>query len=468
MADLKTLFAQKFTENGDNSFYTTGNVLLDILFMTEFYQNHLASIPSIGNSEIEKLFAMFIRDGRFGLGRRDVGRALMKKAGCGFMDILTAGRADDLWIMFQDSPEFYPALDFLKEQIIAGNELVKKWMPRYASKNLEVARKIAEYWFPELPIKGGARKCAYGKFIKCDSTVEQYLSRKEENSINFEHVPSLAAVKYAHTFATKETMKDRYAEYIKSVKSGNATLHVATTTCYDIYRNRLKEGFDPDMFFEHLPKISGSFLSVVDTSGSMGGDDGAMGKALAIGHYLAKCSTYMNNHVVTFSSTPTLLELGKENTYHIDYGYWGRHNVEIHTQKFSDRSKNSQYLREIESMHTGDCSNTDFKKVMELIRDLDANNAPEWLVVLSDMEFDAGSNMSMEETMRVFKENGLNTKIVWWNLNSRNTTVPQMKEGGNVYLSGYSPMLLKFLEAGFDGMQFLGKLLAEYANAIGK
>jgi hypothetical protein len=33
-------------------------------------------------------------------------------------------------------------------------------------------------------------------------------------------------------------------------------------------------------------------------------------------------------------------------------------------------------------------------------------------------------------------------------------------------MSGYNPMLLKFLEAGFDGKKFLNKLLSEYKKAI--
>jgi hypothetical protein len=34
-------------------------------------------------------------------------------------------------------------------------------------------------------------------------------------------------------------------------------------------------------------------------------------------------------------------------------------------------------------------------------------------------------------------------------------------------MSGYSPMLLKYLEAGFDGNMFLDKLLKTYDEQIG-
>ena len=122
------------------------------------------------------------------------------------------------------------------------------------------------------------------------------------------------------------------------------------------------------------------------------------------------------------------------------------------------------YKEEIDSLYTGDCSNTDLGAVMELFKDLD--ELPEYLVILSDMEFDSGSLMSKDDLMELWKKNGYTTKIVWWNFNGRNKTVPETDDYGNIYLSGYSPMLLKYLEAGFDGNAFLNKLLEEYASKL--
>ena len=116
-------------------------------------------------------------------------------------------------------------------------------------------------------------------------------------------------------------------------------------------------------------------------------------------------------------------------------------------------------------MFTGDCSNTDFGAVMRLLSLMDGD-MPEYLVVLSDMEFDMGSRSSKQETMRLFKEKGYKTRIVWWNLNSRHITCPEMDSDGNIFLSGYNPMLLKFLQAGFDANKFLEVLLREYAKAL--
>ena len=115
MATLDQIFGNtKLTENGDIAYSSTSNALLDVLFMTEYYQKHLEEVPSIGTDEKARLFAMFIRDPRFGLGRRDLGRALMKNAGNTFAEIIMAGRYDDIWTMFrQDREMFHQALDFL-------------------------------------------------------------------------------------------------------------------------------------------------------------------------------------------------------------------------------------------------------------------------------------------------------------------------------------------------------------------
>ena len=229
---LEEIFNQKRTENGDIAFTKINDDnLLNLLFLTEYYQNHLSEVQ-IGNTEKDQLFARFVRDPRFGLGRRDLGRVLMHMAGCSIEDIVKSGRVDDLFVYDSKSRDYYidaDILDYLKREIENGNELVKKWMPRYSSKNLMIARQIAKYW--------GMNKQQYGHFIKCDTT-ENKLSRKNTNEIKFEHVPSLAMIKYFNRFQTKEDTKDRFEKYLEDVRSGKKELKIDTTTVYDIYRNR--------------------------------------------------------------------------------------------------------------------------------------------------------------------------------------------------------------------------------------
>lgn len=444
--NLNEIFNAKLTENGDLAFSkVSDNNYLNILFLTEYYQKHLTEVPQLGNSDLDRLFAMFIRDPRYGLGRRDLGRKLMSDTECSYEEIVKAGRVDDLFYIERSSTEeFVQLLDWLYEQIVKNNQLVKKWMPRYSSKNLMLARSIAKWW--------NMNKQQYGHFIKCD-TVENKLSRHNYDEIEFEHVPSLAMIKYANAFYTKPETKERYKQYLEDVKAGKKDLKVSTTTVYDIYKNR--KSIDADLFFSKIEKISGSWIPIVDSSGSMQNNNDSYGKAMAIGHYLAKCSSYAPNKVISFSSNPQLITLG-EGVPVRRYGY----SRGIDTI----RKDMSTYEQEILSMHTGDCSNTDFGKVMSLLSHL--TDVPEYLIVLSDMEFDYGSNMSKTQTMNLFKSKGYTTRIIWWNLNSRNTTAPEMDNDGNIFISGYNPLLLKYLEAGFDGEKFLYKLLSSYSKAI--
>ena len=205
---VEAIQASKYTENGDISFDTTGNKYLDILFQTEYFTKHLEEIPSIDNNEYGKLFAMFMRDPRFGLGKRDIGRVLMHNSELSSEDIVLAGRFDDLLAYPTDTN-----LQYLMKELLKNNQLAKKWMPRLKGKDKKLAKALCKYY--------NISEKDYRKLIKCDSTVEYKLSYYEDgentplntlfnskkvihplvDTINFEQVPSLAMIKYYNTFS---------------------------------------------------------------------------------------------------------------------------------------------------------------------------------------------------------------------------------------------------------------------------
>lgn len=416
--ELEDIFASKRTENGDFAYNTVGNHLSDILFMTAYFEKNLSKLPQIGKTPYEQLFAMFIRDPRFGIGRRDLGRALMTKTGCTPEMVIDAGRWDDIYHVFP----IRVAAEIFKDAINKGDFLAKKWAPRYSSKDLLTARLFAREW--------KMNKQQYGKFIKTVETPEFKLSSHNTDAIDFSKLPSLALLKYWKRFNSKPDTMGRFQKYLESVKKGEAKMNVSTTNVYDIYRNR--ESIDPDLVYSQLEKISGSWLPIIDVSGSMVCDD-ALGKALSIGKYLADTSTYCPRQFVTFSSRPELVKLPDA-----DY------NTQLRTIKKSDWGYN-----------------TNLGAVMTLLAGL-KTEMPQYLVILSDMEFDYGSSIKKDALMRLWKQKGWTTKIVWWNFNSRNKTAPEMDKDGNIFLSGYNPMLLKYLESGFDNDKFIEKLLMEY------
>lgn len=421
--ELENIFSSKRTENGDFAYNTVGNHLSDILFMTAYYENHLRQLPKIGFTPYEQLFSMFIRDPRFGIGRRDLGRELMRKTHCTPQMVIDAGRWDDIFEVFDTEIAAKVFYDAIKN----GDFLAKKWAPRYSSKNLMKAREFAKLW--------KMNKQQYGKFVKAVETPEFKLSSHDTDAIDFSKLPSLALIKYWKRFAGKDDTKERFQKYLESVKKGESKMNVSTTTVYDIYRNRAR--IDADLVYSQLEKISGSWLPIIDVSGSMHDSNDSIGKALSIGKYLADTSIYCPNSFITFSSRPELVKLSS-GTY-------------------------ADQLSVINRSNWG--CNTDLGAVMDMLSRLN-REMPEYLVILSDMEFDYGSSMKKDALMQLWKAKGWTTKIVWWNFNSRNETCPEMDKNGNIFLSGYNPMLLKYLESGFDNDKFIEKLLTEYLKNL--
>ena len=448
MNKLQKILQDKKTENGDKAYKTTGDNLVDLFFMTPYFEKNLNQV-TIGTSKKEKLFSMFVRDPRFGLGRRDLGRKLMELSQVNASNIVKAGRYDDLWHIPTDEN-----LDYLKNNL--SDDLAKKWMPRLTGKDKLAAKTLCKMW--------DISEKKYRALIKTDSTTEYKLSYAESDenqnelekifdekkyshplvdSIDFEKVPSLAMAKYLHAFSTREDTKERFIKYIEDVKENKAKVNVTTANVNDAYKiakeidNNASDVIGKKIIDNETLGVELNAIVILDTSGSMGdiGENSILDKAMSLAHALSTHSTYARNQLISFSSYPQLMTI-KGNTLKEQY----------------------------DSMYTGDCSNTDFGKVMQLLQKL--NKYPEYLVVLSDMEFDYGSNQSKKETMKIFKEHGANTKLIWWNLNDRNKTVPEFDEYGNIYLSGYNMQILKLLESKFDMSVFIDKILEKYSQDI--
>ena len=453
MNELEKIFAEKLTENGDKSYNSTGNNLIDLLFMADFFQKNLNQVK-IGNSEKEKIFSMYMRDPRFGQGRRDLGRELMKQSGVSTSNIIIAGRFDDLWHI----PSNENILR-LKEELMAGNELAKKWMPRLTGKDKRIAKALCKMW--------GISEKEYRSLIKTDSTVEyklSYAKLKEDGTpldevfkenkydhplvetINFEQVPSLAMTKYLHTFSTREDLKERFSEYIDAVKENKAKVNTSTANVHDAYKtvkksDNIEEVADiigKKIVEQETSSLSLNCICVLDTSWSMGelyNSNSLCSKATSIAHALATHSTYAPNQVISFSSYPKLMTI-------------------------RGKTLKEQY----QSMYTGDCSNTDFGAVMNILKGL--KKFPDYLIVMSDMEFDCGSCQSKEETMKIFKEAGAQTKMIWWNFNDRNRTTPEYDEYGNIYMSGYDLQALLLLPGVMDMDEYIDRIIEKYKKDI--
>lgn len=456
MNELQKVKLQKRTENGDVSYKSTGNNLTDIMFMTDFFAKHLDQV-TIGDTDKEKLFSMFVRDPRFGLGKRDLGRKLMELSGTSAENIVIAGRYDDLYNIPTDEN-----LEYLHKKLLEGDELAKKWMPRLTGKDKKVAKILCKMW--------NIDEKTYRKLIKTDKTVEYKLSYAEKNeggtpldklfnkneythplveNIKFEEVPSLAMTKYINAFSTREDIKDRFNEYMKGVQEGKKKVNVSTANVVDAYKvstgdwctQSVEENRDilaKKVVENETDGLVMDAICVLDTSGSMYWSHNGINigeKATAVAHSIATHSTYAPNQVISFSSQPRLMTI-----------------------------KGDTLKEQYKSMYTGDCSNTDLAKVLDLLKGLD--KFPKFIIVMSDMEFDQGSRTSRKELYELFKQNEVNTKLIWWNFNDRNRTVPEIDEYGNYYLSGYNLQILKLLENGMDMTTYIDKILEKYKKDI--
>ena len=441
--NLKQAFNETRTENGDIAYNSSLNKYIDLIFKLVQYRKSPNTINIIldSNNEYDKWIARLVRDCRYGFGEREVGRKLLEQIRETPINIFNVGRADDIFELGYNLVKsrkdlkggeywqyLYEKLNSTKKNDIE-NFNVRKWMPRERGGNVDKVKAFRKVF------KLSPRQ--YRKLIANNDTVEYILS--SGNVVEkYENVPSLAMLKHFNSFI--RTDKENFENYLESVRKGVKKMNTGTMTPYDIalkYKREDLTGEDCDLIFKQLPKINfGKIIPIIDNSGSMYDSEKSYLKARAIGHYVSKNSSYMNNHIITFSKNPKLLELG--GNYDSD-------------------------MKILESID--DVTNTDFGKVMDLLSRV-TEDLPDYLLVLSDMQFDEGSSLSKSEAMKVLQKRNPNLRIIWWNFNTRRVTFPETDKYGNIFLGGYNPTLLKFLEAGFNGQELIDNIVNEYKEKM--
>lgn len=450
--NIKEVFSNvKINEKGDIAYNSTTNKYLDILFNTELLTKQKKAVDITflnSDSEYDRLFAMFIRDVRNGLGRRDLGRDLLKITKETPSNIIEIGRADDVFYIGLDlvrktgekDNEYFSYLrDVLENKDHKFHFNVTKWLPKLNRPKIEGKRFAlnkddVKVFRDSFPYKMSEKD--YRKITKNTKTIESKILNNEE--IKYETVPSLAMLRYSNRFSNVDSK--RFEEYLENVKNGKSKINVTTTNVYDImryYTNDKINSEQADILFNAVKKVElPKIITVLDNSGSMYDDNNSYLKARAIAHYVSKNSSYMNNHIITFSSYPSLLEL---------------------SDNYEEDCKILSSFRDV--------SNTRFDNVMKLLAKAN-DDLPDYILVLSDMEFDSGSHQAKGEAMDILKKYNPNLKIIWWNFNTRNTTAPETDNYGNFFLSGYNPMLLSLLEHGMDANAFLNKIINDYKEKV--
>jgi len=344
----------------------------------------------------------------------------------------TYGRWDDLLIFqttrFQNMSYSMFALALSQSDGLAG-----KWSPRKGP----VANALRKYM-------NLTPKSYRQLIVGASNTVEQKMSAKEWESINYSHVPSVAAARYQKAFTKRDG--ERYAAYRASLVAGTAKVNAGAVYPYDIIKS-LKQGGDrvvANAQWEALPNYLGDdfILPLVDVSGSMTcsvGDNPnltCMDVAVSLGLYLAtKQQGPFAGLYLTFTTDSKIAKLPAGDLL----------------TKYASMS-NAEWAgsTNIESA---------FRAILQLAvnHKIPADQMPKSLIIFSDQEYNSacrdGKSIGVFDLARnMFEQANYSLpNIIFWNLNARSTgqgNVPvTYDQNGTALVSGFSPSLLKSILA---------------------
>ena len=449
-----------YTENGAISNASSFNDCLDFF----------ALCGALRNAEPDKIESLFIkayvsspdyamkalfyaRDIRMGLGERRIFRVCLKYMAHKYPQSITKnipyiaeyGRFDDLLELF-DTPCESELLLYIRGVLEEDCELMKKgmgvsllakWLPSVNASNTlrkQQAKRIAK-----------SLKMSEKKYRQTLSVLRSYIDILETHLCNmdytfdYEKQPSNAMFKYRGAFLRNDG--ERYNAYLERVKEDGAKMHTGTLYPYEIIRQAFNRELTEedkkalDVTWNALPDYCDdrNAIAVVDGSGSMYCDGGIAARpidiALSLGIYFAERNKgFFQNHFITFSKKPQLIEI-----------------------KGSDIYSKVHYCESYNEI-----ANTDIMKVYGLILQTAVNNQlpqselPETIYIISDMEFDKGSEQDMslhEEVKNLYRRYGyILPNIVYWNVNSHQNQFPVTEdEYGTVLVSGASPNLFKMI-----------------------
>lgn len=446
------------TENGAIAYKSTLDKVVDLFAQISAMRGRspldkidLFSDAYVQDKELAIKILFYSRDCRGGQGERqtfrDIYQFLIKNdldiAIANIPNIIEYGRADDLIdIMIRSKNEKFinSSVKFisnvLKQDLINLEKndnisLIGKWLPSINTSSREVVKK-GKFLCEKLNMTNKQYRQTLSKLRKKIGIVETKMSNKSYNEIDYSTVPSLAMTKYKEAFKRNDV---RFEEYLNDVKDGKATIKANTLYPYDIirsYSSSDEENVVLEEQWKSLPDyLNGrecKMLTVCDMSASMEGLP--MEVAISLGIYISdRVKGAYANKFITFSESPNFVYLNPmlslkekiKKVYNSDWGY-----------------------------------STDLESVFDLILDvalrnnLNQEDLPEQIIVITDMEFNEGcySDKSKNSLMYSIKNKFLEhryklPKLVWWNVNAREEVFPMTSDEYCVYVSGCSPTIMK-------------------------
>lgn len=467
-----------YTENGAVGFATSGKKLLDINFA-------ISSLRSKTKEDIETMFSdafyenpllaikwMFmLRDVRGGIGERRSFRIcfswlanarpeIVKKliplvAEYGrWDDLLMSGLEGSLWNDVVDYIDMQWTNDLNNMKENKPISLLAKWMPSIntsSPKTVALARKLAA----SFNLSEKQYRKTLSKMRKYLNVIEQKMSAKQWNEIDYQSVPSQANIKYNSAFLRNDEVRRR--EFLSKLEKGEVKINASTSFPSDIvhsygYGHGRSKDAALEAMWKALPDYvsgqeSGSTIVVADSSGSMTCTIGntsmmAIEVAYSLAIYFAeKLNGPFKDKTITFSNAPKYLDMSQAKSLR---------------EKLNIMYGHSEY------------ADTNVEKVFDLIlktavdNKLSQNDIPSNVLIVSDMEFNTAQCQNSWNIPHDWdaKQNALFTRIaekwtnagyklprlVFWNVNSRTGTIPvQTNPNGVALVSGFSPAIAKMV-----------------------
>lgn len=400
--------------------------------------------------------AQWARDIRSGSGERELFRQVLRYLEKNhkndlletklLANVAELGRWDDL-LIFETHEVKSKAYALIFDALEKGNNgLAAKWMPRKGP----IAVELREFfgWSPKFYRK---------RLVELTKVVEQQMCAKDWDAINFSHVPSLAMSRYTKAFS--KNAKEAFALFKTKLEKGDDSVKVNAGAVYpyDVIKglNFSGENTVANAQWDSLPNYIGdaSIIPLVDVSGSMTASAGGsknltcMDVAVSLGLYCADKNTgAFKDLFLTFSANSKFEHLKgtlSEKLYQMKRSDWG-YNTDLHKA---------------------------FDEILRVATQnkVAAEDMPETLLILSDMQFDECSNFddsAHQMIERKFETAGYKMPgIVFWNLRSTDNTPVRFDKRGTALVSGFSPSIMKsVLAADMDNMTPEGIMLTTISN----
>lgn len=445
------------TANGAKAYESTENECLDLFGSIGACRNNMTLAERLFFSAYEQhpetavRILFYSRDIRgASQGERAVFRALMPKLAQKNPTVARKlvslipyyGRWDDL-LCLEGTSVWPEVLETIKAQLNTDLNsdkvsLAAKWMPSINASSKEskrLGRMIAAHM--------GWSERQYRKNLATlrakINIVETPMCAKEWGLINYENLPSRAAMMYRKAF--KKHDETRYNNYLASVEKGEAKINAGTLFPYDIVYKYLYKGAHNDKTLElqwdalpnYMEDLEFNGLVVADVSGSMTWHGGMpLAVSISLAMYIAErnSSEIWKNKFLTFSESPELQSI-LGNTI----------------------EEKIRYLRRVDGY------NTDLMAVFRTVLDAASKNnvassdMPQKLIIVSDMQFDqacsSNKRTNFEQIQKMYRKAGYEMpELVFWNVNASANVPIQADDTGTCLVSGCSPAILKTVLSG--------------------